>query len=254
MNWIEQISDKYFYVPTELRKALCEKLGLKPAELKEKISTHGHSFIPEDFKRIRLQGLREVARIRGIESATLISDHCSPDYVSKTSLVTWRENEYGPREVSSDCGESFPKNEPPPFHNYPSSLAANRAFARNVRAYLNICVMADVEFEGDSLVQDNTDQGEESSFEPQAVLAKKAKKRNLSFEDIRKRIIDLGLSEEADSWADFADIPHGLALKMSGILNKKEEEKKPVKKRAVKKTATKKVAKKKRGRPRKVQE
>ena len=247
MNWLEKIPDCYFYVPKELTKALCEKLELKPKELQEKIKEEGHSFVPEEFKRVRLQGFREVARIRGIESAELISDHCSPDYVSKTSRIVWRENEYGSQEISTDCGESFPKDEPPPFHKYPACLAANRAFARNVRAFLNIMVMADVEFDGDSLLKDNTDNAEESSFEPQAVLAKKAKKLGFTFEQIRARVKEKGLSEEADDWSDFADMPKDLSLRVSGMLNeKKEKDAMPKKKRAVKKTPAKKRG---RGRP-----
>ena len=232
-NWRDHLDSQYVILKEELAEELEKKYKEPFSELK-KLVKEGKDNIADFYKLILMEGYRDIARKRGYVSELLDPNCCTPDYCSFVSTVTWASNEYGEGVTTSDVGECFASQENLPFCYFPSSLAANRAFVRNIRKFLGIPILGK-----DELLTKKAAPSEQSeatvSKSPNACLKEKCEKHNLSFEKIKGTIIkkheealnqgqEVSGWEGVENWNDWEDIAPEQCLIIIGFLKRKEKE------------------------------
>lgn len=185
-----------------------------------------HMDIPAWGKLVLLDGWRFLANEYGVKATELTPAGVYPDYASYISRIEWKDG-----LVSSEVGECFATQEVYPFNFYPSSLAGNRAYARNVRVFLGIQSYGKDEMltkksgntkntaSAQERQQVSASTGQDKSKSVVARLIKLAEEKSVSFEKIQKKAIASKMSG-AGTWEKFEDIPSGLAATMVAGLQK----------------------------------
>jgi len=225
VNWRAMIGDEHLY-PNRgwfetRKKAVPESIeGLEDHQL-----------------LIKLSGIKEVLKLRGYESLDYQVVKAEETHAVVKCRIDFCSN------YESDCGDGY-KN--PSFTEvanatlnncdgfsakFLESIAANRAFVRCVRNFLNIHIVGADEIDksgkGELKSEDfDTASVTASSFTPQASLEKKAREKGYNdYESFKVFLRELWTSEryrneDAPNWNEFSDIPVKDARIISGILMK----------------------------------
>ena len=181
---------------------------------------------------IKLGGLKDLAKMRGFNSVSYEVIKSERDYVVVKCKINW----IGNFETSGICVEfedmanASLENTNDFCAKFLETIAANRAFVRCVRNFLNIHIVGDDEIDkskSKNKVYENSEQVQiDGDISPQNLLRNHAvKKLSVSnFEDFKQKLRDLWISEsyqnpEAKSWNSFKDIPARECRKLISIIN-----------------------------------
>ncbi len=136
---------------------------------------------------ILLGGIKELAQIRGFTCVSYDVPEAGPNYVIASCYINWIGNyETADREVSfQSIADASPDNTQSFARNYLAAIAENRAFVRCVRNFLKINIVGQEEI-GTKVIDEPAP---ENPMSPATVLYNLMKEKNISFEQIQKRLI-----------------------------------------------------------------
>jgi len=136
---------------------------------------------------ILLGGIKELAQIRGFTCVSYDVPEAGPNYVIASCYINWIGNyETAGREVSfQSIADASPDNTQSFARNYLAAIAENRAFVRCVRNFLKINIVGQEEI-GTKVIDEPAP---ENPMSPATVLYNLMKEKNISFEQIQKRLI-----------------------------------------------------------------
>lgn len=179
---------------------------------------------------IKLGGIKELAKLRGFKSVKYDILKCEPSYVSVKCGITWIPNYENENEIYFEDMANATVNNTSDFAvKFLETIAANRAFVRSVRNFLNIHIVG-----GDEI--DSSKKGTPAIYEEEAevslpssqgMLEKTAKKHGLDnfseFKDYVQQAIQLKVYSNSESkvWTTWKDIPAKEARILMAILNDK---------------------------------
>ena len=148
---------------------------------------------------ILLAGIKELAQIRGYTN--VIYDVVSPssDYVVATCTITWKPNyeTEGEEVVFSAIGDASPNNTSGFGQAFLAACAENRAFVRCVRNFLRINIVAREEL-SDNIKVTEHNLSQDNSTDPKSLLSQLMQEKNVSFDMLKKKLIDEGYEKAED--------------------------------------------------------
>jgi len=150
---------------------------------------------------ILLGGIKELAQIRGFTNVNYTVTSPTPDYVVAVCSINFIGNyETANKEVQfSAIGDASPFNTKDFAKNYLGPIAENRAFCRCVRNFLKINIVAQEEL-------GKSKEEEKNAFDPAALLQRTMKEKNLTLDNLKKRLIKENYAG-AEDIASIHDIP-----------------------------------------------
>lgn len=153
---------------------------------------------------ILLGGIKELAQIRGFTSVSYNTITASPHYVMTGCKINWIGNyETNNNSISFEAlSDASPDNTMSFSRNFLAAIAENRAFVRCVRNFLKINIVGQEEI-GSKHVEELV---AESPTSPSAVLINLMKEKNVSFEQVKKRLIKDNF-ENAEALVSVNDLP-----------------------------------------------
>lgn len=136
---------------------------------------------------ILLGGIKELAQIRGFTCVSYDVPEAGPNYVIASCYINWIGNyETAGKEVSfQSIADASPDNTQSFARNYLAAIAENRAFVRCVRNFLKINIVGQEEI-GTKVIDEPAP---ENPMSPATVLYNLMKEKNISFEQIQKRLV-----------------------------------------------------------------
>ena len=181
---------------------------------------------------ILLSGLKELAQLRGIKSVVYDIVTASPEYVCMKCGITWAGNyETEGEEVFFEGTSDAGLNNSEGFGQiYLAAIAENRAFCRAVRNFLKINIVAKEEIAPNKGKQAASGKittpslalasQSSVSMSPDSFLLTILKENNITFEQVRNKLISENNSE-AKSWNSVKDIPRLTAFEIIDRIQKK---------------------------------
>jgi hypothetical protein len=136
---------------------------------------------------IKLGGIKWLARIRGYEKVKFDLISCSPDNVIVKCIIDWIPNFENPIGVTYEEIASCNFKNADEFNlKFAESIAANRAFVRCVRNFLNINIVGEEEIFNKEIevVKTNENSVSQMSIDPQSIFLKICKEKGMSFDQI----------------------------------------------------------------------
>ena len=241
INWRALISPAHLYVNPDYE-----------AELKTRFNVSSRrdidvTKVPDHQLLVTLDGWRELLRLRGYRSvrypiltssATLASATCEIEF-----LGNYETN--GQAVIHSDTADASVYSVSGKFQLFLSAMAANRAFARTVRTFLNVPIYGKDEFdpEANKGFETALKSGSnplitpvEAAVEPKSreftgkgLLKDKCsnRKKVITFEALKTRAIEVGdLTSDPSTWESFDSIPDLDAYTLLTRIEKSDTEKK----------------------------
>jgi hypothetical protein len=179
---------------------------------------------------IKLAGIKELAKLRGYTSVKYDVIKCEPSYVAIKCGITWipnYESEY--ESYYEDVANATVNNTSDFAIKFLETIAANRAFVRTVRNFLNVHIVGSDEIDtsrkGTPAISD--EDNEVTLPSSQGMLEKTAKINGLNnFEEFQNYLRDawrLGVYKNAEAkvWTCYNDIPAKEARILMSILKDK---------------------------------
>lgn len=179
---------------------------------------------------IKLAGIKELAKLRGYTSVKYDVIKCEPSYVAIKCGITWipnYESEY--ESYYEDVANATVNNTSDFAVKFLETIAANRAFVRTVRNFLNVHIVGSDEIDtskkGTPAISD--EDNEVTLPSSQGMLEKTAKINGLNnFEEFQNYLRDawrLGVYKNAEAkvWTCYNDIPAKEARILMSILKDK---------------------------------
>jgi len=179
---------------------------------------------------IKLAGIKEVAKLRGYKSVKYDIIKCEPSYVAIKCGITWIPNyETDHESYFEDVANATVNNTTDFAVKFLETIAANRAFIRAVRNFLNIHIVGSDEI-------DSSKKGTPAIFEEenevslpssQNMLEKTSKASGIkSFGEFQEYLrnawkMNVYRNEEAKVWTSYNDIPAKEARILMSILKDK---------------------------------
>lgn len=180
---------------------------------------------------IKLSGIKELAKLRGFTSVTYDVIKCEIDHVAVKCCISWIGNYESDSEpvYFEDIGNATVHNTSNFAVKFLECIAANRAFVRCVRNFLNIHIVGADEIDTSSkdssaLYQQIT---EASLPSAQGTLEKTATKKGYdSFENFKSSFLrklwqsNQYRNEDTENWESYSDIQPSDARKLMALLKK----------------------------------
>lgn len=166
---------------------------------------------------IKLGGIKELARLRGFSSVKYDVLRCDNEYVAMKCGISWIPNYECPQQVYFEDVANATINNTSNFGvKFLETIAANRAFVRAVRNFLNIHIVGSDEIDssrkgGSQAVE--SEQNEVSLPSPQHMLEITAQKHGvgnfIKFQEwlVNAERIGLYSNPNSQDWTDFESIP-----------------------------------------------
>lgn len=222
VNWRAMIKDEFLVFNRDKKDEIERTYGKKLSELSVKD-------VDDKYLLIKLFGIRELASSRGFYSAVPIVSSSSDYKATVRTIIDWiGNNDTEMREESyGDVASASVENTNGFGKLFLESIAANRAFIRAVRNYLEIEIVG-----FDEVKSEKEEPNLKSSLDLGPKIEKAATALGLNFELFIKGVKDKYLSSiESDptKWERYSDIPPSDAYRLLSILNTAIEEKKKVK-------------------------
>lgn len=179
---------------------------------------------------IKLSGIKEVAKLRGYKSVKYDVIKCEPSYVAIKCGITWIPNYESQYEsYFEDIANATANNTTDFAVKFLETIAANRAFIRAVRNFLNIHIVGSDEIDSSkkatpAFIEDDSDTALPSS---QSMLEKTAKSNGISsfqeFQDYLRKAWKANVyrNEDTKVWSSYSDIPAKEARILISILKDK---------------------------------
>ena len=174
---------------------------------------------------ILLGGIKELAQIRGYTSVEYKVVAASESYFATSCRITWLPNyETGGKEVVFESLADATLNNTKSFAKFfLAAIAENRAFVRCVRNFLKINIVSQEEL-GDAKLVDDSHSVQENPTSPYSLLEKIMKDKNLTFEQLKKKLIKENFSG-ADGLNSVAEIPKVKIFELVDRIKKIKHEK-----------------------------
>ena len=179
---------------------------------------------------IKLAGIKELAKLRGYTSVKYDVVKCEASYVSIKCGITWipnYESEY--ESYYEDIANATVNNTSDFAVKFLETIAANRAFVRAVRNFLNIYIVGSDEIDSSKKGTPSTFEDENDASLPssQNMLQKIAKQNGYeSFSDFQNYLrecwkLNTYRNEEVKTWSSYDDIPAKEARILISMLENK---------------------------------
>lgn len=139
---------------------------------------------------ILLGGIKELAQIRGYTSVEYKVVAASENYFATSCKIKWIPNyETNGRVIEFEAlADATPNNTKSFARFFLAAIAENRAFVRCVRNFLKINIVSQEEL-GDAKLIDDGGSNLENPTSPQSLLEKVMREKNISFEQLKKKLI-----------------------------------------------------------------
>lgn len=179
---------------------------------------------------IKLGGIKDLAKLRGYKSVKYDIIKCEPNYVAVKCGITWISNyecEY--ESYYEDIANATVNNTSDFAVKFLETIAANRAFVRAVRNFLNIYIVGSDEIDSSKKGTPPTFEDENDASLPssQNMLQKIAKQNGYeSFSDFQNYLrecwkLNTYRNEEVKTWSSYDDIPAKEARILISMLKNK---------------------------------
>lgn len=161
---------------------------------------------------ILLGGIKELAQLRGFTEVTYNVVSPSPEYVVAICKIKWIPNyETENKEITfSGIGDASLSNTDSFARNFLAAIAENRAFVRCVRSFLKINIVGKEEMGPATNNRDFRSTASSSPSDnvanPRDFLKALMSEKNVSFGDIKKKLVKEGL-DGAPDYESVNDIP-----------------------------------------------
>jgi len=201
-------------------------------EKREKAVPRNIDGLKDDQLLIKISGIKELAKTRGFTKVTQEVVKCDLEHVAIKCGISWLPNyETDGQEIYfEDVGNATVYNTKSFAKKCLETIAANRAFVRSVRNFLNIHIVGESEIieESDDLPSNSFESREQNNF---SIPSTQDLLKNLSiesgienFSNFKNFLRDLWTTdqyrnEEAKNWLDYSDIPTDAARQLMGFLN-----------------------------------
>ena len=220
IDWRQMVSDEFLYPNREYFERYGKEVPTSIEGLKD------------NQLLIKLGGIRELAKIRGFDTLNFNVVKTEEEESCVVCSIDFIPNYENPKGVFySEVANATPQNTSGFTSKFLESIAANRAFIRCVRGFLNINIVGADEI-------DTSDKDEvkdkktvtSKSLTPQGSLETRANK--LGFDDYTsfKTVLKEFWKDETyrndgvKEWTDFGDIPAKEARKLISLLEKRKAE------------------------------
>lgn len=205
INWRNMIRNEFLYPNKDYFKRFDKEVpdsieGLKDNQL-----------------LIKLGGIKELAKLRGFSDVQFITSKCDYDHAVVTCRIKFLPNyETNNKSVQfEEIANASSWNTDDFAGKFLESIAANRAFVRCVRNFLNIHIVGDDEIDKSDggKVPKREDEKPNSGFEPSAILQKKALNKGYNdYEEFKgwlRKLYKENIyrNDDIPNWNDFNDIP-----------------------------------------------
>ena len=191
---------------------------------------------------IKLAGIKELAKLRGYNSVRYDVIKCEKDHVSIKCEISWIANFENPENESDfvpattrfeDIADATTDNTSSFATKFLETIAANRAFVRCVRNFLNVHIVGDDEIDKSNGTPQHPEA--EDEVEPLKKLTPNGVLENLcqsklkcesfnGFKDTLREMwtLDLYRNEEAKEWTSFDSIPAREARMLINIIKNQD--------------------------------
>lgn len=178
---------------------------------------------------IKLSGIKELAKLRGFTTVKHEIFKCDLEHVAVKCGITWTPNyeSYGQEIYFEDIGNATVYNTGGFAKKFLETIAANRAFVRCVRNFLNVHIVGADEVDTSEVDESDANNNEQSTtsskLKPQNLLMKKlglGVEDFDTFKDILRGLWKSGKyqNEEVSGWQNWDDIPKKERAKLLEIL------------------------------------
>jgi hypothetical protein len=155
---------------------------------------------------ILLGGIKELAQIRGYTSVEYKVVAASENYFATSCKIRWISNyETNGEPIEFEALADSTVNNTKSFARFfLAAIAENRAFVRCVRSFLKINIVSQEELGDVKILEENS--VNENPTSPRSLLDKAMKDKNISFEQLKKKLIKEKF-ENAENLTCPQDIP-----------------------------------------------
>lgn len=218
VNWRKMIKAEHVVVKKEYVSEIEKKYGKQITEIPIEQ-------LEDKYLLILLQGIKELAELRGYSSVRYPNVVAQPDFVSVYCEIVWQpfedQKDY---VVFGDGGDAHPGNTNDVFRDYLTPIAFNRAFVRAVRNFLKINITGKDEI--GSPRKANEEDAPSQKTNPRGVLETKiselkTKTGSQAFPDFAK-FKDWWVKRgntDASTWNSVADIPNKTVWELLAVFN-----------------------------------
>jgi len=175
---------------------------------------------------IKLAGIKELAKLRGYNSVRYNVIKCEKDHVAIKCEISWVPNFENPAQESDylpastqfeDVANATTENTSSFATKFLETIAANRAFVRCVRNFLNVHIVGDDEIDKSNGLPQHPEADEVEPLKkltPNGVLESLAssKLKCNSFNDFKDKLrelwtLELYRNDNAKNWKSYDDVP-----------------------------------------------
>lgn len=213
INWRAMIKDEFLY-PNK------DWFSKRDREIPESIEgLKDHQLL------IKLGGIKELAKLRGFSDVSYIPFRCEDDHVAVTCRIRWignYETEMNP-VIYEDIANATVRNTDGFAEKFLETIAANRAFIRCVRNFLNIHIVGADEIDKSEGKEVESEQSS-AIVSAVAALEKEASTRGFDSYELFKPFLrklwkeEKFQDEDVKNWTKFEDIPPNKARKILEFL------------------------------------
>jgi len=191
---------------------------------------------------IKLAGIKELAKLRGYTSVRYDVIKCEKDHVSIKCEITWIPNFENPTQESDflppsthfeDVANATTENTSSFATKFLETIAANRAFVRCVRNFLNVHIVGDDEIDKSNGVPQHPEADDPveplKKLTPNGVLENLAlnKLKCASFNDFKDKLrelwaLELYRNDDAKNWQKYDDVPAKEARLLINIIKNED--------------------------------
>lgn len=218
VNWRKMIKPEHLVIQRGKEAKVVEQYGkaIDELDLRE---------IDDKYLMILLAGIKYLARIRGILNCEQLVNVSTIDNATVTCSITFLPNYETDRHaiLFSDVGTATMDSTTGFGQKYLATMAANRAFVRTVRNFLNVNIVATDEMK-EGVTEEPTESTSIASGKPFAVLASKAAEKKVTFDDIKKAALTKYRAEmtgDPEKWTEYKNVDPVDAWVLLGKLDKK---------------------------------
>lgn len=202
VDWRALVPKEYLYINPQNKERIEKKYNKKYEEL-DVINDK----IEDRDLVILLAGLKFLSQIRGYSSVQYTPVIASQDYAATKCSILWDGNyeTLGKPILFESLSCAHTGNTNGFGRLYLIELCENRAFARNIRSFLQINIVSREEIQGADFDESSNSNGD-SGPNPTIILQNLMNKKNKTFDQIKKKCFEDGYAAAQD-WQSLNDIP-----------------------------------------------
>ena len=220
IDWRAMVNSKYLVINKSYEDSLTKRFGVALKDIPV-------ADVEDNKLLILLQGIKELAILRGYKSITPTVTHVSDNKATVCTQIVWLPNfETLGQEISfGDVGSASLDSTSGFGQLYLESIASNRAFVRAVRNFLGVNIVASDEVDSKA-AEAHLEKSKANQIDPhgpQAVLEKAIESAGLNFDTFKARVIEkytTKVSSNPSEWTSLASIKPNDAFVLLTLLKK----------------------------------